>query len=214
MEDAFDESRIDALAVDGYVVINNWLGRSGALGLRGDLILLQSGGCFVPARIGSGSQRQEAAVVRGDSICWFDASASADACNGRLGVVPGPRVALFLARMNVLREHLSRACFLSLASLECHAACYEPGSFYEEHLDTVGEDSRRVLSFSHYLSERALGDAGGCLRMHSDDSAPVDIEPMFDRLVVFRSRSMRHEVMPVVAQRLSMTGWMSTSARL
>jgi SM-20-related protein len=120
-------------------------------------------------------------------------------------------VTLFLDRMVLLRDHLNRTCFLSLTETECHAACYEPGTFYQAHLDSRPGGNRRTISFSHYLSERAEGESGGCLRCHSDDSAPVDIEPSFDRLVVFRSRTLLHEVMPVVSQRLSMTGWMSTA---
>lgn len=147
--------------------------------------------------------------MRRDSICWFDAEAEPGAHDGRLGILPGREVALFLARIALLRVHLNRTCFLSLTETECHAACFEPGDFYAAHLDNALGDARRVISFSHYLSERDPGESGGCLRVHGEGGASTDIEPHFDRLVVFQSRTMLHEVMPVAVRRVSMTGWMS-----
>lgn len=210
IERAFDEPTVELLASGGYVVVDGWLGRQGAVALRADLVSLSDRGCFAPSRVGGGHQRQEAAQVRGDSICWFDADAPVGGSDGRRGVLPGPDVAAFLARMVLLRDHLNRTCFLSLRDNECHAACYEPGAFYEAHLDNPSGESGRVISFTHYLSERDAGETGGCLRLHGMGPGPVDIEPLFDRLVVFQSRSVLHEVMPVQSRRLSMTGWMSS----
>jgi SM-20-related protein len=209
---AFDGPAVDALAGGGFVVVDGWLGRVRARALHRDLLALLDLGCFAPAGVGTGARRQRAAGVRGDSTCWFDAEAAPGASDGRRGILPGPEVVLFLARIALLREHLNRTCFLSLTAVECHAACYEPGAFYAAHLDTPAGDSRRVISFSHYLSERGREERGGCLRVHGEGSDPIDIEPRFDRLVVFPSRSVLHEVMPVTARRFSMTGWMSGEA--
>ena len=206
---AFDAPAVDTLAAGGFVVVDGWLGRASALALRRDLLALLDLGCFAPARVGAGAHLQEASDVRRDSICWFDADAKPEANDGRFGVLPGREVGLFLARMARLREHLNRTCFLSLTAIECHAACYEPGAFYAAHLDTPVGDARRIISFSHYLSDRGHGERGGCLRLHGERVDPIDIEPLFDRLVVFQSRSVLHEVMPVVVRRFSMTGWMS-----
>jgi len=209
IECVFDDSTVDQLASGGYVVVDGWLGREGAGALRAELVSLSDRGCFAPSRVGADGQRQEAAMLRGDSICWFDVDARVGGIDGRRGVLPGPEVATFLARIILLREHLNRTCFLSLRRNECHAACYEPGTFYEAHLDNPSGESGRVISFSHYLSEREAGERGGCLRLHGMGVDRVDIEPRFDRLVVFQSRRVLHEVMPVRTRRLSMTGWMS-----
>lgn len=211
VDHAFDEAALDLLAGRGFVVIDGWLGREGAVALRGALVELQGLGCFAPARIGAGSGLQEDRGIRGDTVCWFDVDAGAAADSGRTGVAPGPEVTVFLARLALLRDRLNATCFLSLTQTECHAACYRPGGFYEAHLDTPAGDSRRVISFTHYLSERADDESGGCLRVHEDDGSVTDITPAFDRLVVFQSRRVRHEVRPVLALRLSMTGWMSAT---
>lgn len=206
---SFDDSAVDTLASGGFVVVDGWLGQARALALHRDLLALLERGCFAPAGVGAGAGRQRAAAVRSDSTCWFDAAAAAGGSDARRGVLPGPEVVRFLAGIARLREHLNRTCFLSLTAIECHAACYEPGAFYAAHLDTPAGDSRRVISFSHYLSERGPAERGGCLRVHGAGRAPIDIEPRFDRLVVFPSRSVVHEVLPVAVRRLSMTGWMS-----
>jgi SM-20-related protein len=208
VEDAFDDPAVDALAA-GYVLIDHWLGEENAASLRAGVVSLSERGCFAPSRVGAHVDRQEAAAVRGDTVCWFDADATAESQDGRRGVRPGPEVADFLSRMALLRDHLNRTCFLSLTRIECHAACYETGAFYEAHLDTPTGSSSRIISFSHYLSRRGEDETGGCLRLHGRGLQPVDIEPLFDRLVVFQSRSVVHEVMPVAARRFSMTGWMS-----
>jgi SM-20-related protein len=206
---AVDDTAVDTLAADGLVVVDGWLGRASALALRCELLSLLDLGCFAPARVGAGTRRQEASGVRRNSICWFDAEAPPQASDGRLGILPGREVVLFLARIALLRARLNRTCFLSLTEVECHAACYEPGAFYAAHLDNPAGDSRRVISFSHYLSDRGSGESGGCLRVHGGGKDPIDIEPLFDRLVVFQSRRVLHEVMPVAVRRFSMTGWMS-----
>lgn len=208
IEEAFDDSAVDALAA-GYVVVDHWLGDADATALRNGIVSLSERGCFAASRVGADVERQEAAAVRGDTVCWFDADATLEGEDGRRGVRPGPEVARFLSRMSLLREHLNRTCFLSLTRIECHAACYETGAYYEAHLDTPTGSSDRIISFSHYLSAREDEETGGCLRLHGMGSQPIDIEPRFDRLVVFRSRSVVHEVMPVAARRYSMTGWMS-----
>jgi SM-20-related protein len=211
VEEAFDDSAVDALA-GGYVVVDNWLGDADATALRDGVVSLSERGCFAPSRVGADVYRHEAATVRGDTVCWFDADAPLECEDGRRGVRPGPEVARFLSRMSRLREHLNRTCFLSLTRIECHAARYETGAFYEAHLDTLTGTSDRILSFSHYLSRRDDDETGGCLRLHGMGAHPIDVEPRFDRLVVFRSRSVVHEVRPVAARRYSMTGWMSGKA--
>lgn len=208
----FEDSALDLLADRGFVVVDDWFGRERAVALRGELLEFQRLGCFAPARIGAGNGLQEDRRIRGDSVCWFDAGTSPEAGSGRTGVLPGPEVELFLARIALLRERLNETCFLSLREVECHAACYQPGSFYEAHLDTPSGDSRRVISFTHYLSERADDESGGCLRVHGDEGRMTDIVPCFDRLVVFQSGRVLHEVRPVSAIRFSMTGWMSSEA--
>ncbi len=204
----FDGADADLLGARGFVLIDGWLGRERALALRAELLLLLERGCFAESRVGHGPKRHRSAGVRSDQVCWFAADADVDGVDGRRGVRPGPEMLLFLVRLEELRERLNSFCFLSLAELECHAACYEPGSRYDAHVDVFADDARRVISFSHYLNEPWSVDDGGALRVHHE-GGPTDVEPLLDRLVLFQSRRMLHEVRLVARRRLSTTGWMS-----
>lgn len=205
--DGFDDDDAASLARDGFVVVNGWLGDAHATSLHQEHTALLDRGCFRPARTGHGAQRAEHKDVRGDVICWFDASADVDAQDGRRGVRPGPAAVDLLARLDSLRGRLNRSCFLGLRDVEVHAACYDDGAGYDAHVDVFGDDvSGRVISFSHYLNAGWVAADGGCLRM--EGSAACDIAPLFDRLVVFQSRTQRHAVLPVTRRRMSSTGWM------
>ena len=184
-----------------------WHSLDDARVLQAELAWLHGHGRFSASRIGNGAGRTEANAVRSDDVCWFDVDADADADNGRLGVRPGPAVTAFLGRLGDVRRTLNSLCFLSLAEVECHAACYDVGASYGAHLDAFSDDSRRVISFCHYLNEGWLPDDGGCLRMHG--APDTDVAPIAGRLVLFQSRTMLHEVLPVHRRRFSLTGWMS-----
>lgn len=199
-----DNERAAVRLAEGlHSVSDGWLGTAQASALRLEIVALlgaDEGGLFLPAGVGGGALRALAPKVRADRVCWFD-----DA--GLAGVRPGVQVALFLARLDGLRRHLNATCFLGLERVECHAACYEAGAFYAAHTDTLRTDDRRVISYCYYLNDAWTEAAGGCLRLWP---APhVDIAPLLDRLVTFRSADLRHEVLPTAERRLSLTGWLS-----
>ncbi|MDP2341172.1 MAG: 2OG-Fe(II) oxygenase [Deltaproteobacteria bacterium] len=195
---AFEDDDADRLGSQGFVVLDGWLGDTHAHALHDEHLALLERGGFSESRVGHRSQRQHAPAIRSDRTCWFDDDDDA---------AHGPEVAHLLACLHGLRASLNASCFLSLTEIECHAACYEPGSAYDAHFDAFDDDDARVISFSHYLNAGWVDVDGGCLRMH-DNNHETDIEPLFDRLVIFQSRSMRHEVRPVARRRFSTTGWM------
>lgn len=200
MSDAVDELAAAGLARGEPVVLNAWLGPPRARALRLEVLALLDAHSFQPAGVGAGSDHALEPHVRRDRVCWFDAA-------GVAGVRPGTEVALFLARLNVLVQHLNRTCFLSVQSVECHAACFEPGAFYTVHKDTFSRDASRVISYCYYLNDTWDERAGGCLRLHGPPD--VEVAPVLDRLVLFRSADVAHEVLPTTVRRLSLTGWLS-----
>ena len=188
------------LARGEAVVLDAWLGDAHAHALRSEILALVDAHAFHAAGVGAGGDHVVDQNVRRDRVCWFDD-------DGVGGVRPGVEVAGFLARIDGLVEHLNRTCFLALRSVECHAACYEAGAFYGAHKDTLRHDGRRVISYCYYLNDTWTAEAGGCLRLHG--ASDVDVAPLLDRLVVFRSADLSHEVMPTFVRRLSLTGWLS-----
>lgn len=203
---ADDERAADSLARGEPLVLDAWLGDVRARALRLEVVALVAAQRFRPAGVGAGADRMVASQVRSDSVCWFDGGDAEDDPSSA-GVRPGAQVALFLARLDVLVQHLNGTCFLGLRRVECHAACFEPGAFYAAHKDTFSADARRVISYCYYLNDSWTEAAGGCLRLHG---APVvDVAPLLDRLVVFRSAEQLHQVLPTTVRRLSLTGWLS-----
>jgi SM-20-related protein len=209
MPDAVHDLEVDELAAGGLargepVVMDAWLGPARALALRLEVVALFDARRFRPAGVGAAGGRIVAPEIRRDSVCWFDPV-------GIDGVRPGTQVALFLARLDLLVQHLNGTCFLALRRVECHAACFEPGAFYAAHKDTFDGDASRVISYCYYLNDAWLAAEGGCLRLHG--ATPTDVAPLLDRLVVFRSADLHHEVLPTTARRLSLTGWLSRMHR-
>lgn len=211
---------VDRLASDGYVVRDGFIGAAAMVAMRRELDALWTQGAFRPARVGHRAERRQVDAVRSDRICWFlvdddDDDGAADGHDHAAarndekyddGVVPGPAVSHFVRALRSLADELAQACFLPLSQLELHAACYEPGTRYAAHLDTFHDDDRRLLSLCFYLNDEWQPDDGGLLRLHT--APATDVEPIADRLVIFRSASMLHEVLPVKRRRFSVTGWL------
>jgi SM-20-related protein len=216
----FTDDDADRLAHDGFVILDGFLGDDDARAMRAELEALLERGAFRPARVGHGASRQQATDIRSDRICWFKVDRT-DIVDSTMndddddddgdgdGVVPGPAVLRYLAALDDTRVAIARSCFLSLAHIDLHAACYEPGTRYGAHLDTFRDDQRRVISVCYYLNEEWHEDDGGFLRLHTQP--PRDIAPRFDRLVIFKSGTMLHEVLPVRRRRFSTTGWMGAA---
>ena len=199
----------DRLGEQGWVVIDGWLGHDHAALVHAELVRRAAAGEFVPAGSGQG-KRDTQQTARGDRVCWFDAgavdAAAAVVDDAAVEVSAGGAVAAALVRLRALRRQLNESCFLSLRNIEVHGACYEPGTAYAAHKDAFAGDSRRVISFVCYLNEGWRAADGGCLRLHT--APALDIEPLFDRLLIFQSRLIEHEVMTVFRRRFTLTGWM------
>lgn len=124
--------------------------------------------------------REREPGVRGDELAWLDDD----------------------GRFEALRQELNQA-WLGLDRFELQAARYRPGAGYPRHRDAFrGGPSRRVTAI-WYLNPGWSG--GGELRLHLDP--PRDIEPLDDRLVVFLSEKLEHEVLPAASERWAVTAW-------
>jgi predicted 2-oxoglutarate/Fe(II)-dependent dioxygenase YbiX len=90
-------------------------------------------------------------------------------------------------------------------------AIYEDGAGYRAHRDNGPErgapgENYRELTAILYLDERPTSGRGGALRCHLDRA--VDVDPKPGRLVLFRSRGVLHEVVPVAGwTRVALTAW-------
>jgi SM-20-related protein len=58
----------------------------------------------------------------------------------------------------------------------------------------------------YYANPDWQADDGGALRLHLDGEL-VDVEPRLDRLLVFLSERVEHEVLPARSVRRAVTAW-------
>jgi SM-20-related protein len=145
------------------------------------------------AGVGRANQFKINKSVRGDQIRWLETGMSKS-------------TDLYLDEMTKLRQLLNEHLFLGLKSSENHFAVYTSGAFYQKHVDRFRDDDSRVISSILYLNSDWKPEHGGELRLHLN-TQQHDIEPVANRLVLFISADIWHEVLPAKAERLSLTGW-------
>ncbi|MFL5786222.1 MAG: 2OG-Fe(II) oxygenase [Bacteriovoracaceae bacterium] len=149
---------------------------------------------FGPAMVGKGQSRQRIESVRGDHTFWIDP------------LNPPSEFARPLQILEELKSVLNRELFLGAKEYECHLAYYEPGSFYQKHVDRFADDSSRVLSFVFYLHQNWHSGDGGELVLYGENEEVIS--PLPGSLIVFLSDGLPHEVRPAKIERRSFTGWM------
>lgn len=153
-------------------------------------------GEFRSAKVGRGSEQQSSAEIRSDSIYWLD--------------LESPFAQSFAQKIQILQEDLNQTLFLGINQFECHFSRYAEGQFYEEHLDQSQKKSRmhgeRVISFVLYLNKNWQETHGGQLSLRHL-AQDILVDPLWGRIVLFRSDTVPHAVLPSRAERWSLTGW-------
>ncbi|GAB5356881.1 hypothetical protein AAMO2058_000326600 [Amorphochlora amoebiformis] len=131
--------------------------------------------------------------LRGDRILWID---------GHQGEPP-----LVAAFVQILRETVGEAIAEGFpdakiagrlnACADAMYAIYPPGgSGFVKHLDYSGGEDLRCMSAVYYLSS-IDPKHGGSLLLYPKNSKQITISPKKDRLVLFWSREVEHEVLPL-----------------
>jgi SM-20-related protein len=138
-------------------------------------------------------------AVRGDAIAWLEPDEAA------------PELAALCATFSGVRDALNRQAFLGLDRIEVQVARYPgDGAAYSRHRDAFptppgGRPNRRVTAI-YYVNPGWRPEDGGALRLHAD-AGSVDVAPLLDRLLLFLSERVEHEVLPARAPRRAVTAW-------
>lgn len=193
-------SDLAALAAGELVSRSEWLGCDRARAVLAEALVRMGGpGALSPAGFGRGSERRVESLVRGDEILWLDPPGPA------AGDTPSPLDAL-LRRLDALRAELSLGLRIGLGRTELQLARYVlPGAGYQRHRDAPRGGTRRITAV-YYLNPDWSPTHGGALRVHPPNGSR-DVEPRLDRLVIFASELLEHEVLPVFHPRLALTAW-------
>ncbi|XP_073681727.1 egl nine homolog 1b [Garra rufa] len=184
----------------GICVIDNFLGDEVGRSILEDVRALYLIGGFTDGQLVS--QRSDSSKdIRGDKITWVE------------GKEPGcERIAFLMSRMDDLIRH----CNGNLGNYRINGrtkamvACYPGnGTGYVRHVDNPNGDGRCVTCIYYLNKDWDAKEHGGLLRIFPEGTAQfADIEPKFDRLLLFWSdRRNPHEVQPAYATRYAITVW-------
>lgn len=182
----------DQLAEHGFVVVDDYMSKEAYLATDARFTVLINKNELEKAGVGDQRNFLINAAVRGDYISWINRE--------------NPDEAAFLDNMTELRGLINEHCWLNLSAQEFHFAAYPPLSFYSRHFDQFKENTNRKISFVLYMNEAWLPEHAGELRMYTI-AGTEDLAPIRNRLVLFRSDVLEHEVLLTQVERKSITGW-------
>jgi SM-20-related protein len=193
------DAEVEALGSRGYFVRDGFLGHERALAARAAALARVDAGSLKPAGIRRGADHTLDTSVRGDHIEW---------------VLPGaaPGLEALWLRFQELGDAVSTSAYLGLGRFDVQLACYPGGgAHYARHRDAFPGQSNRRLTAIWYANADWKPEHGGMLRLFPEEAstgaAVEDVAPVLDRLVVFLSERLEHEVLPAHAPRLALTAW-------
>ncbi|XP_063040447.1 egl nine homolog 3 isoform X1 [Engraulis encrasicolus] len=139
--------------------------------------------------------------IRGDKIAWV--GGNEQGCEN---------IGFLLTRMDKLIMHANGRLgnYKITWRHKAMVACYPGnGTGYVKHVDNPNGDGRCVTCIYYLNKNWNAKEHGGVLRIFPEGKSYVaDIEPLFDRLLLFWSdRRNPHEVQPSYAQRYAITVW-------
>jgi SM-20-related protein len=190
---ALSDAEVQALGGAGFFVRDGFLGPELAQAAHAAAVALQVGGRYRPAGL-----RREHTLdrsVRDDETLWVDQS------------IDAPALAEVARAFEALRQSVNQEAWLGLTRFDLQLAHYGPGGHYDKHLDAFPGDDNRRLTALVYLNPGWEPSHGGQLRVHGEPT--VDVAPVLDRLVVFLSAKVEHEVLASQAERYACAAWYS-----
>jgi SM-20-related protein len=179
----YSDVEVQALGDGGVVVRDGWLGDATARDALAEARELP----FRAAQVRGGFHPE----LRGDELCWLDRHPAT------------PALAKIVDNFAALAAELNRSAYLGLRRFEVQVARYAAGTAYAPHRDAfAGVTRSRVVTALYYLNVGWTATDGGVLC-----AGGQDIDPIADRLVVFLSEKVEHEVRPANALRYAVTAW-------
>lgn len=184
----------------GICVVDDFLGAETGLGILENVKALYKTGRFTDGQLVS-QKSDSTKDIRGDKITWIE------------GKEPGcERIQFLMNRMDDLIRHCNGKLgnYTINGRTKAMVACYPGnGTGYVRHVDNPNGDGRCVTCIYYLNRDWNAKEHGGLLRIFPEGKAQfADIEPKFDRLLLFWSdRRNPHEVQPAYATRYAITVW-------
>lgn len=184
----------------GICVVDGFVGAEIGLGILENVMALYETGKFTDGQLVS-QKSDSTKDIRGDKITWID------------GKEPRcERIQFLMNRMDDLIRHCNGKLgnYAINGRTKAMVACYPGnGTGYVRHVDNPNGDGRCVTCIYYLNRDWNAKEHGGLLRIFPEGKAQfADIEPKFDRLLLFWSdRRNPHEVQPAYATRYAITVW-------
>uniref|UniRef100_UPI0037E85347 egl nine homolog 1 n=1 Tax=Semicossyphus pulcher TaxID=241346 RepID=UPI0037E85347 len=184
----------------GICVVDNFLGAETGLGILENVKALHKTGKFTDGQLVS-QKSDSSKDIRGDKITWIEGRESG--CE---------KIRFLMGRMDDLIRHCNGKLgnYTINGRTKAMVACYPGnGTGYVRHVDNPNGDGRCVTCIYYLNKDWTAKEHGGLLRIFPEGKAQfADIEPKFDRLLLFWSdRRNPHEVQPAFATRYAITVW-------
>ncbi|XP_044070038.1 egl nine homolog 1 isoform X1 [Siniperca chuatsi] len=184
----------------GICVVDNFLGAETGLGILENVKSLHKTGKFTDGQLVS-QKSDSTKDIRGDKITWIEGKEAG--CE---------KIRFLMSRMDDLIRHCNGKLgnYTINGRTKAMVACYPgKGTGYVRHVDNPNGDGRCVTCIYYLNKDWTAKEHGGLLRIFPEGKAQfADIEPKFDRLLLFWSdRRNPHEVQPAFATRYAITVW-------
>ncbi|KAM6922721.1 egl nine homolog 1 isoform 1-T1 [Lycodopsis pacificus] len=184
----------------GICVVDNFLGAETGLGISENVQALHKTGKFTDGQLVS-QKSDSTKDIRGDKITWIEGREAG--CE---------TIRILMSRMDDLIRHCNGKLgnYKINGRTKAMVACYPgKGTGYVRHVDNPNGDGRCVTCIYYLNKDWTAKEHGGLLRIFPEGKAQfADIEPRFDRLLLFWSdRRNPHEVQPAFATRYAITVW-------
>ncbi|XP_070834258.1 egl nine homolog 1 [Chaetodon trifascialis] len=184
----------------GICVVDNFLGAETGLGILENVKALHKTGKFTDGQLVS-QKSDSTKDIRGDKITWIEGREAG--CE---------KIRFLMSRMDDLIRHCNGKLgnYTINGRTKAMVACYPGnGTGYVRHVDNPNGDGRCVTCIYYLNKDWTAKEHGGLLRIFPEGKAQfADIEPKFDRLLLFWSdRRNPHEVQPAFATRYAITVW-------
>ncbi|XP_026790110.1 egl nine homolog 3 isoform X2 [Pangasianodon hypophthalmus] len=195
------EHVVPSLLDRGFFYLDHFLGEAIGRMVLGQVKQIHRSGVLSAGQLAGRASGVCRSHIRGDKITWRSGTERGAEAIGFLLKQTDKLISLCAGRLgkNTVRER-SKAM----------VACYPGnGAGYVKHVDNPNADGRCVTCIYYLNKNWNAKEHGGVLRIFPEGKSYVaDIEPLFDRLLLFWSdRRNPHEVQPSFATRYAITVW-------
>ena len=192
------------ISVCSYVIVDKFLGESLSTSLRNEVAALARKGYMSNNQVQFGSKRYTKPNIF--EVDMHDEKFDKKSCPHFSKIFENRAIVKSLKEQLpelVLRDDYN-AVTIKLQWNRGHGGCFPL------HFDNVGRPNKRSLTCAVYLNPDWRKGDGGELQLFPFLEKPLNVQPLMDRLVIFRSDLLLHRVLPAFKERFCFTIWIDS----